>query len=81
MSVFSLREFSYAPRNSPIQPRWVPPNCRFEVDDTELEWTYRPVFQRIQRRIVFAEQLISRIPSTLFTSEILRNLLQTGAKY
>ncbi|KAI5856821.1 S-adenosyl-L-methionine-dependent methyltransferase [Tricharina praecox] len=26
---------------SPIQPKWVPPNCRFEVDDAELEWTYR----------------------------------------
>ncbi|KAF8244075.1 S-adenosyl-L-methionine-dependent methyltransferase [Wilcoxina mikolae CBS 423.85] len=25
---------------SPIQPKWVPPNCRFEVDDAELEWTY-----------------------------------------
>ncbi|KAF8241895.1 S-adenosyl-L-methionine-dependent methyltransferase [Wilcoxina mikolae CBS 423.85] len=25
---------------SPIQPRWVPPNCRFEVDDAELEWTF-----------------------------------------
>ncbi|KAF8246109.1 S-adenosyl-L-methionine-dependent methyltransferase [Wilcoxina mikolae CBS 423.85] len=26
---------------SPIQPAWVPPNCRFEVDDAEREWTYR----------------------------------------
>jgi ubiquinone/menaquinone biosynthesis C-methylase UbiE len=25
---------------SPIQPKWVPPNCRFEVDDAELEWMY-----------------------------------------
>lgn len=23
---------------SPIQPKWVPPNCRFEVDDFEQEW-------------------------------------------
>ena len=23
---------------SPIQPIWVPPNCKFEVDDFELEW-------------------------------------------
>ena len=23
---------------SPVQPTWVPPNCRFEVDDFELEW-------------------------------------------
>ncbi|KAI5782973.1 S-adenosyl-L-methionine-dependent methyltransferase [Pyronema domesticum] len=26
---------------SPIQPQWVPPNCRFEVDDIELPWTYQ----------------------------------------
>ncbi|KAF8464915.1 S-adenosyl-L-methionine-dependent methyltransferase [Kalaharituber pfeilii] len=25
---------------SPIQPKWVPPNCRFEVDDAEEEWVY-----------------------------------------
>ncbi|KAA8896149.1 S-adenosyl-L-methionine-dependent methyltransferase, partial [Sphaerosporella brunnea] len=25
---------------SPIQPKWVPPNCKYEVDDAELEWTY-----------------------------------------
>ena len=28
---------------SPIQPSWVPPNCKFEVDDFELEWTYKKV--------------------------------------
>ncbi|KAJ6439791.1 cmp-sialic acid transporter [Purpureocillium lavendulum] len=26
---------------SPIQPEWVPNNCRFHVDDYEDEWTYR----------------------------------------
>ncbi|KAL1987757.1 hypothetical protein VTN96DRAFT_2597 [Rasamsonia emersonii] len=25
---------------SPIQPSWVPPNCRFEVDDAESEWLF-----------------------------------------
>ncbi|KAM5349833.1 hypothetical protein ACJ41O_006338 [Fusarium nematophilum] len=25
---------------SPIQPNFVPPNCRFEVDDINQEWTY-----------------------------------------
>jgi len=25
---------------SPIQPPWVPPNVKFEVDDVESEWTY-----------------------------------------
>ena len=27
---------------SPIQPGWVPPNCRFYVDDAEHAWTYDP---------------------------------------
>ncbi|EXJ65684.1 uncharacterized protein A1O5_11211 [Cladophialophora psammophila CBS 110553] len=27
---------------SPIQPGWVPPNCKFYVDDYESEWTYPP---------------------------------------
>ncbi|KAK5042937.1 hypothetical protein LTR84_011993 [Exophiala bonariae] len=27
---------------SPIQPSWVPPNCKFYVDDIEREWTYPP---------------------------------------
>ncbi|KIW19010.1 hypothetical protein PV08_03300 [Exophiala spinifera] len=27
---------------SPIQPGWVPPNCRFYVDDAESDWTYSP---------------------------------------
>ncbi|SPO07256.1 related to TAM domain methyltransferase [Cephalotrichum gorgonifer] len=25
---------------SPIQPSWVPPNVRFEIDDAQQEWTY-----------------------------------------
>lgn len=25
---------------SPIQPSWVPPNCRFLVDDAEADWLY-----------------------------------------
>ncbi|KAA8911371.1 S-adenosyl-L-methionine-dependent methyltransferase [Sphaerosporella brunnea] len=27
---------------TPIQPAWVPPNCRFEVDDAEKAWTFKP---------------------------------------
>ena len=26
---------------SPIQPGWVPPNCRFEIDDAEKDFTYK----------------------------------------
>jgi hypothetical protein len=27
---------------SPIQPLFVPPNCKFELDDAQAEWTYPP---------------------------------------
>ncbi|KAM5362229.1 hypothetical protein ACJZ2D_012669 [Fusarium nematophilum] len=27
---------------SPIQPSWVPPNLRFEIDDCTQEWTFAP---------------------------------------
>jgi SAM-dependent methyltransferase len=27
---------------SPIQPSWVPPNCRFQIDDAQLPWTWPP---------------------------------------
>ncbi|KAK3399766.1 S-adenosyl-L-methionine-dependent methyltransferase [Sordaria brevicollis] len=27
---------------SPIQPDWVPPNVKFEIDDCNLEWTWEP---------------------------------------
>lgn len=26
---------------APTQPGWVPPNCRFEVDDIEAPWTFK----------------------------------------
>jgi len=35
---------------SPIQPRWVPPNVHFEVDDVEKEWTYSQKFDFIHVR-------------------------------
>ncbi|KAK4446200.1 S-adenosyl-L-methionine-dependent methyltransferase [Podospora aff. communis PSN243] len=27
---------------SPIQPTWVPPNCRFEIEDATKPWTFAP---------------------------------------
>ncbi|EFX03509.1 methyltransferase type 12 [Grosmannia clavigera kw1407] len=35
---------------SPIQPQWTAPNCSFEVDDFEEEWTYRRKFDYIHAR-------------------------------
>jgi len=38
---------------SPIQPRWVPPNVHFEVDDVEKEWTYSRKFDFIHARALY----------------------------
>lgn len=35
---------------SPIQPEYVPPNCRFEVDDAEDEWVFSEKFDFIHSR-------------------------------
>ncbi|EAW19935.1 class I SAM-dependent methyltransferase [Aspergillus fischeri NRRL 181] len=35
---------------SPIQPSWIPPNCRFEIDDFELPWSYSQPFDYIHGR-------------------------------
>ncbi|KAJ5468457.1 hypothetical protein N7475_006209 [Penicillium sp. IBT 31633x] len=35
---------------SAIQPSWVPPNCRFEIDDFELPWSYSKPFDYIHGR-------------------------------
>ncbi|CAG8974169.1 hypothetical protein HYALB_00013600 [Hymenoscyphus albidus] len=38
---------------SPIQPEYVPPNCQFEIDDAEDEWTYSAPFDFIHGRMLF----------------------------
>jgi len=35
---------------SPIQPTWVSPNCAFEVDDFEQDWSYSRKFDYIHSR-------------------------------
>lgn len=35
---------------SPIQPTWLPPNCRFEIDDFEQPWEYSRAFDYIHGR-------------------------------
>jgi SAM-dependent methyltransferase len=35
---------------SPIQPSWVPPNCKFYVDDVEGLWTFSEKFDLIHGR-------------------------------
>lgn len=39
---------------SPIQPTWIPPNLRFEIDDATQEWTFGPdSFDYIHMRYLF----------------------------
>ena len=35
---------------SPIQPRWIPANLHFEIDDAESDWTYEKNFDYIHLR-------------------------------
>ena len=35
---------------SAIQPKWVPPNLTFEIDDVESEWSYSTAFDFIHTR-------------------------------
>ncbi|KAI0433138.1 S-adenosyl-L-methionine-dependent methyltransferase [Xylaria sp. FL1042] len=35
---------------SPIQPEYVPPNCRFEIDDIEDEWLFSSKFDYVHGR-------------------------------
>ncbi|RDL34327.1 uncharacterized protein BP5553_07455 [Venustampulla echinocandica] len=39
---------------SAIQPEYVPPNCQFEIDDAEDEWTYNQTFDFIHGRMLFS---------------------------
>jgi SAM-dependent methyltransferase len=39
---------------SPIQPKWVPPNLRFETDDLEDHWTFKYKFDFIYSRMMTA---------------------------
>jgi SAM-dependent methyltransferase len=61
---------------SPIQDEWVPPNCKFYVDDYESEWTYPPSehFDYIHGRALCGS--IGNFPY-LF-SQVLQNLKPGG---
>ncbi|KAL4794069.1 S-adenosyl-L-methionine-dependent methyltransferase [Aspergillus venezuelensis] len=37
---------------SPIQPSWIPPNLKFEIDDYEQTWTYSHKFDFIHGRML-----------------------------
>lgn len=37
---------------SPMQSAWVPPNCKFEVDDFDTDWTFKTKFDFIHGRML-----------------------------
>ncbi|TID26741.1 S-adenosyl-L-methionine-dependent methyltransferase [Venturia nashicola] len=37
---------------SPVQPHYVPPNCRFYIEDAEAEWTFEERFDYIHGRML-----------------------------
>jgi len=39
---------------SPMQPTYVPPNCKFEVDDYEQPWTFRQKFDYVHGRCLLS---------------------------
>lgn len=43
---------------SPIQPSWIPPNLKFEVDDYNLEWLDHNKFD-----LIHARELLGTVPS------------------
>ncbi|KAF6790741.1 hypothetical protein CSOJ01_14474 [Colletotrichum sojae] len=58
---------------SPIQPGWVPPNCKFEIDDLEKDWTWDKPFDFIYARAL--EGCFSDIPKMI---EKVYKALSTG---
>ncbi|KAM0495609.1 hypothetical protein ACHAP8_007875 [Fusarium lateritium] len=39
---------------SAVQPDWVPPNCLFQIDDAQLDWTFKPdYFDLIHTRYLY----------------------------
>jgi SAM-dependent methyltransferase len=45
---------------SPIQPTWVPPNVKFEVDDVEEDWTFHEGFDFIHSRCMVCGSIADR---------------------
>lgn len=45
---------------SPIQPSWIPPNLKFEVDDYNMDWLDQDKYD-----LVHARELLGTVPSWL----------------
>ncbi|KAA6406833.1 MAG: methyltransferase domain-containing [Lasallia pustulata] len=63
------------PDLSPIQPTWIPPNVRFEIDDVEEDWLYTPSsYDFIHFRFLFLA--IKNLPRAL--NQAMRTLKPGG---
>jgi hypothetical protein len=47
---------------SPTQPGWVPPNCKFEIDDCTEEWTFKEDWQSFYSEVYKYVHLLRIIP-------------------
>jgi SAM-dependent methyltransferase len=66
---------------SPIQPKWVPSNCRFTVDDAEGDWSSKSVCEHfISRKCRDSSELtvIGRIRMTSYIFETLHMMFTIG---
>lgn len=48
---------------TPLQPRWIPVNCRFEIEDFEEDWSFSMPFDYIHSRTI--TQSVSNWPGLL----------------
>jgi SAM-dependent methyltransferase len=63
---------------------WVPPNCKFEVDDAELDWTFNAVsLSSISLKPQYqpASNIISSTPQDYFDFIHMRNLAQSVSNW
>jgi hypothetical protein len=51
---------------SPIQPRWLPPNCRFLIDDAEDEWLNGDNYDMVHMRTMTS--VLKNVPKAMQNS-------------
>ncbi|KAE8405888.1 S-adenosyl-L-methionine-dependent methyltransferase [Aspergillus pseudonomiae] len=75
---------------SPIQPKWVPPNCQFEIDDFESEWSYAHPFDYIHGRELGVSihdfprpcrQAFSHLRPAPYTKQVVSLFQEASAKF
>ncbi|KAE8347892.1 hypothetical protein BDV24DRAFT_146651 [Aspergillus arachidicola] len=74
----------------PIQPKWVPPNCQFEIDDFESEWPYAHHFDYIHGRELagsihdfprLCKQAFAHLRPAPYTKQVVSLVQEASAKF